>query len=96
MGEFSELFKHKKNLITLLLLGILILAVPIGINLIKQQQIFKSRAANPPIVIKETKGVFQRLKAGGGYEWVMEKDAKVSLELTSPLGSPDPTQGAGQ
>ncbi len=88
MGEFSELFKHKKNFITLLLLGILILAVPIGINLIKNQQIFKSRATGEPIVIRETLGVFQRTRPGGGLEWVAKKGAKISLELSSPLGSP--------
>ncbi len=93
MGEFSELFKHKKNFITLLLLGILILAVPLGINLVRQTQIFKSRAGGEPIVIKETTGVFQKPKAGGGTEWVVKKDAKVSLELNSPLGQ---AEGAKQ
>ncbi|MBI2196785.1 hypothetical protein HYU45_04225 [Candidatus Daviesbacteria bacterium] len=88
MGEFSELFKQKKTLITLLILGILILAVPLGINLIKQQQIFKSRAAGEPIVIQETKDVFQKTKPDGTLEWVARKDAKISIELTSPLGPP--------
>lgn len=90
MGEFSELFKHKKNLITLLILGILILAVPLGINLIKKQQIFKSRAAGEPIAIKATTEVFQKTKPGGGLEWVAKKNAKISIELNSPLGSPAP------
>ncbi|MCR4306262.1 MAG: hypothetical protein NUV73_04230 [Candidatus Daviesbacteria bacterium] len=93
MGEFSELFKKKNNLITLLILGILILAVPIGINLIKNQQIFKSRAAGEPIVIKETLGVFQRTKPGGGLEWVAKNNAKISIELTSPLGPPASAEG---
>jgi len=58
MGEFLEHFKNeaksllldKKNLANLLVLGILILAVPLGVDLIRKQQIIKSRAAADPIV----------------------------------------------
>lgn len=92
MGEFADFFKQKKNLISLLILGILILAVPIGINLIRQTQIFKSRATGEPIAIKESTGVFRRTKPDGTLEWVANKGARVSLELNSPLGSPFPNQ----
>lgn len=83
MGEFLDFFKNKKNLATLLLLGILILALPLGINLIQKQQVLKSRAAADPIVIKGSADVYQ---VDG--QWVAKKDAKISLELTSPLGPP--------
>ena len=83
MGEFLDFFKKKKNIISVLILGILILALPLGINLIHQQQIIKSRATADPIVIKSTTDVFQ---VNG--QWVAKKDAKISLEITSPLGPP--------
>lgn len=87
MGEFLELFKKKNNLITLLILGILILAVPIGINLIKNQQIFKSRAAADPIVF--TGNAVSR----NGQWFVVDRAKPISLELTSPLGGPPPSSG---
>lgn len=83
MGEFLELFKKKNNLITLLILGILILAVPIGINLIKNQQIFKSRAGADPIVFTGTNVVSKN-----GQWMVIDSKKPISLELTSPLGPP--------
>lgn len=83
MGEFLDFFKNKKNLATLLLLGILILALPLGINLIQKQQTLKSRATADPIVIKGSTDVYQ---VDG--QWVAKKDAKISLEITSPLGPP--------
>lgn len=89
MGEFLEFFKNKKNLATLLLLGILILALPLGINLIQKQQVLKSRATTDPIVIKGSTDVYQ---VNG--QWVAKKDAKISLEITSPLGPPAAGTGA--
>lgn len=82
MGDFLDFFKQKKNLINLLLLGILVLALPIGINLVRQQQILKSRAVADPIVFA---GDNVEQKSDG--TWVA-KDPKISLELTSPLGPP--------
>lgn len=45
MGEFLDLLKTKKTLIGLVILGILLLGLFIGRNLISQQQIIKSRAS---------------------------------------------------
>lgn len=89
MGEFLKSFKdeaslllrNKKNLAGLLILGILILAVPVGIDLIRHQQIIKSRAAADPIVFTGP-NVVQR-----DGEWKAVKP-QISLELTSPLGPP--------
>lgn len=83
MGEFLEFFKNKKRVISLLLLGILILALPLGINLIQKQQVLKSRATADPIVIKGATDVYQV-----NDQWVAKKDARISLEITSPLGPP--------
>ncbi|MBI4035997.1 hypothetical protein HY383_03530 [Candidatus Daviesbacteria bacterium] len=81
MREFLDLFKNKKHLISFLLLGILILALPLGIKLLSQQKIIQSRAANSPIVFKGD-NVAQR-----NSQWVALK-SKISLELTSSLGAP--------
>lgn len=79
MGDFLDYFKNTRNLISLLVLGILILAVPIGINLVRQQQILRSRAAVDPIIFTGT-GVSQR-----NGNWV-STTPQVSIKLTSPLG----------
>lgn len=81
MGEFLNYFKRKENLINLLILGILILAIPLGVNLIRQQQIIKSRAQVDPIVftgpnVEKRNGI-----------WITTKP-QISLQLTSPLGPP--------
>lgn len=79
MGEFLDFFKQKKNLARVLILGILILALPLGRDLIKRQQILKSRADQPPIVF-EGNGVSQK-----DGKWV-STTPQVSLKITSPLG----------
>ncbi|KKQ66397.1 MAG: hypothetical protein US86_C0005G0008 [Candidatus Daviesbacteria bacterium GW2011_GWA2_38_24] len=54
MNEFIEYLKVKKNLVNLLTLGILILGIPLGVNLAKQQQIYKSFAGTQPITFLAT------------------------------------------
>lgn len=44
----------KNNLITLLFLAILILAIPLGVKLAQQTQIFKPKAASLPIQFSGT------------------------------------------
>ena len=97
MGDFLENFKSdakgllrdKKNLINILVLGILILALPLGIDLIRRQQLLKSRAAAEPIVFAGA-NVAQR-NINGNMEWVILDATKgISLEFTSPLGPPAP------
>ncbi len=78
MKEFLDYFKNKKNLINLLVLGILILAIPLGVNL--RQQIIKSRAVEDPIKFT---GDNVRQKTDG--TWVT-KSSQISLELTSSFG----------
>lgn len=83
MGEFLDSFKNKKNLISLLVLGILILALPIGINLIRQQQILRSRADVDTIVFTGT-----NIEKRNGKSIVLDPKQPISLQLTSPLGPP--------
>lgn len=81
MGKFVEYFKQKKNLANLLILGILVLAVPVGIKILQQQQIIKSRATADPVVFTGDNVTQQDGK------WVAKKP-QISLELISPLGPP--------
>ncbi len=82
----SELFQKKRNLI---ILAVLLLALPVGVFLITQQQIFKSRATGEPIEFSGS-NVEQR-----GNNWVvLRADQPITLRLTSRLGSgntPTPT-----
>lgn len=86
MGEFTDYFKQKKNLLNLLVLGILVLALPLGIDLIRQQQILKSRAAVDPIVFT---GANVQQKTDG--TWVALQP-QIALTLASPLGPAVQTQ----
>ena len=79
MGEFRDYFRNKKNLTNLLLLGIVMLALPLGVGLVRQQQILRSRAVADPITFSGAN--------------VVQKDGKwyatkphITVELTSPLG----------
>lgn len=86
MGDFLDYFKNTRNLVSLLILGILVLALPIGITLLRQQQILRSRAATEPIGFSGT-GVSQR-----NGNWV-STTPQVKVLLNSPLGpagSPTP------
>lgn len=81
MGDFLDYFKNRKNLVSLLILGILVLALPIGITLLRQQQILRSKAAGEPITFSGA-GVTQK-----NGNWV-STTPQVTIKLTSPLGPP--------
>lgn len=81
-GKVSTLLGSKRNLINLLILGILILAVPLGVNLLRNRQIFKSKAVVDPIVLT---GSDARKKSDG--TWVITQP-EVALQITSSLGPP--------
>lgn len=79
-NEASSLLQNKKSLVSILLLGILVLAIPIGMELLKYQRIIKSRATSDPIVFVESDNVFQK-----DGKW-FTKTKNVSVQITSPLG----------
>lgn len=54
MDELISYFKDKKNLINLLTLAVMVLALPLGINLVHQQQILTSRAQTTSQIIFPT------------------------------------------
>lgn len=78
----SNLLHNKKHLASILFLGILILAIPIGMELLKNQRIIRSRATGEPIVFVESDDVFQK-----DGKW-FTKTKNVSVQITSPLGPP--------
>ncbi len=83
----KEFLKDKKNLINLLILLILILALPLGIKLIQNQQILKGRAAGAEgLEFVEEPGVLE--KRGNTFVLKDEALGKVKLKLTSPFSSP--------
>ncbi|MBU1000743.1 hypothetical protein KKE78_05120 [Patescibacteria group bacterium] len=82
-NEAGDLFRNKKNLINLLVLGILILGIPLGVDLARTQQIIKSSATDDPIVFT---GPNVRQKSD--RTWVAT-DPQIQIQLTSPLGLPD-------
>ena len=89
--EIISYFKNsKKNLVNLLLLAIMVLALPLGVNLVRQQQLLKSRAAGDPI--KFTGANVEKR----GDKWVA-KSPQITVELISSLGpsAGNAAQGAG-
>lgn len=88
--QFSDFFKNKKNIINLLILLILVLGLPLGVKLIREQQILKSRAdVTGRVDFVEEAGILE--KRGSIFVLTQQAQGKVKLTLTSPLGPP----GAG-
>ncbi len=75
---------NKKNIFTFLIIGILLLVIPVGVKLVQEQQLLKSKAAVDPIVFT---GPNVSKNAAGEY---VAKDPTVQVELRSPLGPPVP------
>lgn len=82
MREFLNYFQTKGNLVNLLVLLVLVVALPVGIYLTRQQQILKSQAAIEPIVFLEG-GCVQKQGTK-----VVATCPDVNIQLTSPLGPP--------
>lgn len=80
-SETKDLFRSKKNLANLLVLGILILALPLTVNSLRYQQIIRSQAAAEPITFTGP-NVEQR-----NNKWFALRP-QISLEISSPLGPP--------
>lgn len=77
----------KKNIINFLILGIMVLAIPLSINLVRQQQILKSRATAASIE-------FLDKAHGGSTDCVVSKTGggqratcpNISVRITAPTG----------
>lgn len=91
MEDFRREFLTKKYLSTFLLLGIFALAIPLTVNLLKQQQLLRSRAAEePPIVYKGESVKVNTSLPVTDPAYYTTTDPTVQVELRSPLGDPRP------
>lgn len=82
MEEVISYFRNKKNLAALLSLAIMVLAIPLGTELARRQQLLRSQAAGGSVVITGS-GVEEA--SGSGK---IARTAKVDLLLVSPFGAP--------
>ncbi|MBI2593308.1 hypothetical protein HYW44_01535 [Candidatus Daviesbacteria bacterium] len=89
MQEIVPLFQNKKNLISLVVLLALILAVPLGIYLARNAQIFRPKA---DITGAVALGQGDCVTTLNGEKVLTCKD--VPLILTAPFESPNPTASA--
>ncbi|MEK7617166.1 MAG: hypothetical protein AAB414_03860 [Patescibacteria group bacterium] len=85
----------KKNILNLLILGIMVLAIPLSINLIRQQQILKSRAASTDIkfLTKDDPGGTDCVKSRGGK--FVATCADIKVRITAPTGAEARPKTAG-
>lgn len=86
--DFQDLkgnFLTKKNLIALLLAGITLLIIPVGIKLVREQQLLKTRATGEEITFVPKEGVV----ACNGTNCTT-KETTVDIALRSPFGPPGP------
>ncbi len=104
MEDIKSLFRNKRSLVNILVLGILVLAIPIVLNLIHQQQILKGRAfgtteitfTSPQTCNGTTTPCLTALSGGRtGLILSAGQQAAVNLHLVSSLGGgvPSPTIG---
>lgn len=84
----NDFLKSKKNIINTLVLLILILAIPLGLNLIRKQQTLKSRAvtgptgvifSGPNVATRNNKTILKLQVNDAGVS-----EAKVDLIITAP------------
>lgn len=88
----------KKNIITILILAILLAALPLGIKLVREQQILRSRALEGTAQIEfVTEGNPNIVERAGRKVLKVNPNtntARIGVKFTSPFG-PAPS-GAGQ
>lgn len=85
MEELKQEFLTKKNTITFLLLGILVLSLPLAVNLLKQQQILRSKASEEPPIIFKGSSVSGNIQSG-----FTATDSTIQVEIRSPMGPARP------
>lgn len=72
----------KKNIITFLLIGILLAAIPVAVRLAQQQQQLKSRAGGGPDVTFVTNDKV-KVDSGGNFTTTTPD---IQVQVTSPFG----------
>jgi len=75
---------NKRNVITFLVIGILLLAIPLGLRLLQNQQTFRSKAASGPITFQGLN--VRELNGRQVFKLDDQGQPTVGLTLTSPFG----------
>ncbi len=86
MQELSDFFKNKKNLVGLLVLGILVLALSLTAKFLQEQRIIKSRATEDHTIVFTGSNVEQK-----NGKWVV-KDSNSSISVQLNYGAPPPSR----
>lgn len=77
----SDNLFSKKNIITYLILAIIVLAIPVAVKLVQNQQILRSQAAlQPPITFPDLKREQQGIP--------ITTSPNIKVQLISPFGPP--------
>lgn len=81
--DLKELLANKKNLLGLIILIVIIIAIPLTVRLVRQQQELRSKALETdPVHFVTTNGVTLDAQ---GYKTT---NPQVQIQLRSPLGPP--------
>lgn len=84
-AESENKLLTRKNIITFLLVGIMLLVIPVGVQLIQQQQTLKSKAASEASINFSGEGV--ECDEAGNCTTTSDT---IQIELNSPFGPPAP------
>ena len=85
MGDQFREFLNKKNLSSLLVLAILVLAIPVGLQYLRQTQVLKSKAAGGQVLFVSP-GIDNSRTAPNGSPVTVAVDQTVGLNLGLPNG----------
>lgn len=92
MGEITDSFKSKKNLISLAVLLVLVIALPLIFKLVQKTQIFAPKASSQSVEVLPSVGV--TTKQENGRTIIETSIPDIQLQITSPLDG-QPTTDAG-
>ena len=84
MSDYLKELLNKKNLISILILAILVMAVPLTINLVRQRQISKSRAV--------TGNEIKFVEKTGELECVSDKCTTTKPDVQVEIQAPGDTE----
>ncbi len=79
MEETNASILTKKNIIAILIIGIILLIIPVGVKLVSERQLLRSRAAADPITFTGP---------DVSSDKTTTNSTTVTVELRSPLGPP--------
>jgi len=81
MEEINKSILNKKNIISLLIIGIMVLVIPAGVRMVGEQQLLRSKAAAEPITFTGNSVSPDKRTTSSTF---------LTVELRSPMGPPVP------